>query len=55
MLEVLAELAQTPVPVLNAHVPDIVPFLLEMVKSEELDGQVRPELCVTLYRGLTKP
>ena len=48
VLEVLAELAQTPVPVLNAHVPELVPFLLDMVKSDELDGQTRDSAGLVL-------
>jgi len=40
-LEVLYELAQTPVPLLNPHVPVLIQQLLAMVKDERLESQVR--------------
>ena len=46
--QVLDELAQTPVPVLNKHVPAIVAFLLEMVKADALEATTRDQAGMCL-------
>ena len=49
ILDVLEDLASQPVAVLNAHVPDLVPFLIEMIKADELEGTVRRPPYFTLH------
>lgn len=46
--QVLDELAQTPVPVLNPHVPAVVAFLLEMVKADALEATTRDQAGMCL-------
>ena len=41
ILDVLEDLASQPVAVLNAHVPDLVPFLIEMIKGGTTSATVR--------------
>ena len=48
VLEVLDELAQTPYPILNDHVPNLMEFLLQMVKAENIDGSVRDLAAVVM-------
>ena len=48
ILEVMDELAQTPVPLLNPHVPSIVQMLLDMVKGEELESAIRDQASMVL-------